>query len=95
MAVVEIDRAIAALSERVDPADTRHGWTEATQFTAKELLENGRSGLLADGRVEPDHHIAWTFWYDDVGLATKTTDETDDRLELIRDVDLYDSRMYR
>ncbi|MGO8872129.1 MAG: hypothetical protein ACLQPH_12150, partial [Acidimicrobiales bacterium] len=82
------------LSERVGPDARRHGWTEETQFTALKHLEDWRSDLLADGRIKPDHALAWDFWYDMVGLHTKTTDERDDRLELIRDVDLYVSRMY-
>jgi hypothetical protein len=94
VAVEKLDRAIAALTDRVGPDARRHGWTEETQFAALRYLEDWRADLLADGRIKPDHHIEWAFWCVDAGLHTKTTDERDDRLELIRDVDLYVSRMY-
>ena len=96
VAVEKLDLAIAALRNPTGPDALRHGWNEELQSIALKVLVSWRTDLLADGRIDPDHAMAWSFWFPDVGLpGTKTTDESDEWVALITDAELYISRMYQ
>ena len=95
VAVVKVEQAIEALSGPMDAETARHGWTIENRETALGVLEHWRNDLQMDGVVHPDHGFGWIRWLSEEGLpGSLTTDEPDHWVELVRDLDLYVSRMY-
>ena len=93
VALEKLDLAIGELSNPIGPDARRHGWTDELKGIALDVLVSWRTDLATNGVVAPDHEMAWSFWFPDVGLpGTKTYDERDEWVALIKDVDAYVGR---
>jgi hypothetical protein len=94
-AVAKADSAIEAISGPIGADAAKHGWTDQNRRLALRHLEQWRNDLQADGVVHPDHAFGWLRWLLEQNLpGSSTTDQTDAWVELIRDLDLYVSRMF-